>query len=264
MRNLCFSNKQWVLSFVQCYSLPHITLLILIQLWIGYSWFTHPFFRGRWASNSCWFTKGTWCGFAQIITDFFLIPYVYLSVRISIAMHFQYGHKSEPPQELLCVKGLMYSKYWRGETSRGCFSCWEVVLGFWGGTAWQGGMRTIACASSTVLEGRGAQLSYPLLTEELDCQNRSPVPSTPGELGSEWTLCVQVSAALTYAEAGDFLPSLQWLAGGMVRWAGSVGCRGVAMPVLGQGAGGSCTKALCHSSALRVRLDVLSSLLETA
>lgn len=59
--------------------------------------------------------------------------------------------------KLLCVRGLMYSKCWTGESSRGCFSCLELVLGFWGGTAWQGGVRTIACASSIVLEGRGAQ-----------------------------------------------------------------------------------------------------------
>lgn len=122
-----------------------------------------PFFRGRWASNSCWFTKSTCCDFAQVVIDIFLVPYVYLSIRVSIAMYFQYGHNSEPPQELLCVRGLMYSRCWRGESSRGCFSSWEVVLGFWGGTAWQGGLRTIACASSTVLEGRWAQLSSPLL-----------------------------------------------------------------------------------------------------
>lgn len=163
MRNLCFCNKQWVFCFVQCYSLPQISLLILIQLWSGCSWFTDIFFRGRWASNSCWFTKCTCCGFAQVVIYFFG-PFTDLSIRISIAMYFQYGHKSEPPQELLCVRGLMYSKCWRGQSSRGCFSCWEVVFGFWGGTACQGGLRTIAYASSTVLEGRWAQLSSPLLT----------------------------------------------------------------------------------------------------
>lgn len=69
-------------------------------------------------------------------------------------MYFQFGHNSEPPQELLCVMGLMNRRCWRGESSSGCFSSCEVMLGFWGGTAWQDGLRTIACASSTVLEGR--------------------------------------------------------------------------------------------------------------
>lgn len=71
---------------------------------------------------------------------------------------------------------------------------------------------------------------------------RSPVPSAQGEPGSEWTLWLQVSAALTYVVAGDFLPSLCWLAEGMVRWAVSVGCTGMATPLLEQGAVSSCTK----------------------
>lgn len=41
----------------------------------------------------------------------------------------------------LCVRWLMYSRCWREENSRGCFSSREVVLGFLGGTAQQGGLR---------------------------------------------------------------------------------------------------------------------------
>lgn len=65
---------------------------------------------------------------------------------------------------------------------------------------------------------------------------------------------MQVSAALTLVVARR-LSALFVLAGRGSGELSSVGVQRMATPVLGQGAGSSCTKALCPSRALRVRLD---------
>lgn len=77
---------------------------------------------------------------------------VYLSIRISIAMYFQYGHKSEPPQELALCKAADVQQVLEGREQQGLFL-------FPGSSAWLPGRHCTAgwsqsasaCASSTVL-----------------------------------------------------------------------------------------------------------------
>lgn len=99
-------------------------------------------------------------------------------------MYFQYGHKSEPPQELALCKAADVQQVLEGREQQGLFL-------FPGSSAWLPGRHCTAgwsqsasaCASSTVLEGRWAPLSSPLLIQEL-VLSEVLFPLPPGELGS--------------------------------------------------------------------------------